>query len=191
MRTVVAPEAAGLCVTSKVKGREFDVADGEFFGGGMESRLTGGQVSACELRHDVMVALQNCHPIVLKHVKKPVYVSGCFPVRRLLLRGLSSIVSASASASYLGMGVLSGHIQSEKKQLGVLLSCVSGAHHVACGAIHLVEQAKRRQNIVDYKEVSSHSATPTAMRVPLRGVCAAEFRPRSVADETSPLVRLR
>jgi hypothetical protein len=85
MRTVVAPEAAGLCVTSKVKGRELHVADGELFGGGMESRLTGSKVSACKLRHDVMVALQNSHPVVLEHVKKPVYVSGRFSATPAIL----------------------------------------------------------------------------------------------------------
>lgn len=79
MHTVVAPEAAGLCVTSKVKGREFDITDRELFRGRMEGRLTGNKLSACILRHQLIVVLQNCHPVILEHVKKPACISCCFP----------------------------------------------------------------------------------------------------------------
>lgn len=56
-RTVVAPEAAGLRVATEIEGCEFDVADRELFGGGVES------------------GLQDSYAVVLEHVQESSSVS--------------------------------------------------------------------------------------------------------------------
>lgn len=90
-----------------------------------------------------MVFLQNCHPVILEHVKKPVDVSSRSRRASAVLTWSFRHCPCSHVSLRRQVKDLSGYVQSEEEQLGVLLSSVSGAHEVACVSSHLVEQAKR------------------------------------------------